>query len=168
MRIPCRKCNAEMQYPFRICRKCGWKPEGKFLEKAEVFARNYEREHGIEPKRTEKNPKGYGPGLVKPPPGKDAAEMERVLDPEVIACPQCGETIRISSPKRPIKVSCKECGAKIRVLDPNASEKTKKKSSTHIPENIECPKCGETISISRFKRNKASCPECGVKIRIMD
>ena len=42
MRIPCRMCNVEMQYPYRICKSCGWEPEGKYLEKAKKFARRYE------------------------------------------------------------------------------------------------------------------------------
>jgi len=128
MKVPCKKCNAEMQYPYRKCKKCGWKPEGKFLEKAEAFARNYEKVHGIEPKKTERKAKGSTPSLLRPPPGKDVSSKERkgpkrskkkrsAYEPETFMCPKCGEVISIMSPERPLRLTCENCRAKIKVVD---------------------------------------------------
>jgi hypothetical protein len=117
MKIPCVKCNARMEYPFRVCKKCGWKPEGKYLEKAEGFARLYERKHGIEPRKTERESDGSRPGLVKRPPKRSLSEIERDLDPEIINCPKCGEEIRIPSSKRPLRLTCKKCRAKMKIIE---------------------------------------------------
>jgi len=74
-----------MEYPFLVSKNCGWKPEGKLREKAKEFAMYYEHKHGVDPKKTERDPKGSGPGLVKPPPSKDLKRMEILFDPGEIA-----------------------------------------------------------------------------------
>ena len=117
MKIPCRKCKAEMKYPFRTCNKCGWKPEGPFRKKADAFARRYEKKHGIEPKTTEKKSKGSRPGVLRPPPGKDIHDDDGDDVPEMIACPKCGEDVLIPSSDRPIRLRCGNCRAKMKIID---------------------------------------------------
>lgn len=169
MKVPCRKCDVEMKYPFRTCKNCGWKPKGKLLKKAKDFARYYEYKHGIDPKEAERGPKGSGPGLVKPPPPKDIARLERIFYPEMIDCPKCGEGIRIHSSRGPVKVRCKECGAKVKVMDPEDPNKVMKKSSAYAPENVECPKCREENSLKSPERPiRLNCKKCGVKIKVVD
>ena len=117
MKVPCRKCHNEMQYPYRTCKNCGWSPEGKFLEKAEAFARHYEKKYGMDPMDGKRDPNRSGPGVLKPPPGRIKKRQERIFDPDMIDCPKCGERIRIPSSERPIKLSCKKCRAKIKIID---------------------------------------------------
>jgi hypothetical protein len=55
MKVPCKKCNREMEYPFMQCTRCGWKPEGELAEKAKAFARKYAIENKITAKGVQKS-----------------------------------------------------------------------------------------------------------------
>ena len=156
-----------MRYPYRICERCGWEPEGKYLDKAKDFARLYEYKHGID-KNGKKGPSGNGPRLVKPPPDKDIERIERILDPNKMNCPVCGGGIDIHSSRRPLKVSCRNCGAKVRIQEYNDQQKKMVEISDPEHERIICPKCGiEIISKDPNRPLGLVCNNCRSKIRIM-
>ncbi|OYT45548.1 hypothetical protein B6U90_03005 [Thermoplasmatales archaeon ex4484_6] len=54
MKVKCKECKAEMEYPFKKCQECGWVPKGKYADLAKKFAKKYEEEHHIKPKKKAK------------------------------------------------------------------------------------------------------------------
>jgi len=111
-KVPCKACKKEMEYPFTLCKRCGWRPEGEFLEKASIFAKRYEQEQGIGPKEAKTIREGPIPTIAPPPPGTGTIHSQ-----DTLSCPKCGGKVRIPSKERPVKFSCKNCGARIKIMD---------------------------------------------------
>jgi DNA-directed RNA polymerase subunit M/transcription elongation factor TFIIS len=106
---------------------------------------------------------------LKPPPGRDIGRTKQSVDPEIIDCPKCGEEIRIKSSKRPVKVTCSGCGSKVKVLGMDEQFNSKKMKLTSGPDEINCPKCGQAISINSPDRPiRLTCRKCRAKIKILD
>src|SRR5512139_995192 len=97
--VPCKECGKHMQYPFQKCKYCGWRPEGKLAEKAKAFAKKYEMEHGIEPKKAMKEEKKV-PGKVKPVPSREK-EIEKAPKKKLTMDEEEEEEVPVKPKKKP-------------------------------------------------------------------
>ena len=100
MRVNCRDCFDEMDFPYMKCEKCGWEPKGKYKQMAEKFARRYIKKNGNDPELVEKLERATD-GI---PAGEEwRAEKESGREMKV-KCYRCGKEIIFPF------LECTECG----------------------------------------------------------
>ena len=191
MVIKCPKCDNEVFRPYTYCSACGWTATEKEIAKMKDLAakqdsdnsEDLEKKRRLMTKEYLKREKDKGRPV---PPKKTSRSDDYEIDDddfkeifgdveeeeeevkkeekpkEGIKFPcKCGNMIKVTSPKRPIRISCPKCGASGTLKkDPPNAKKFKIGQEEDAPKKKEgvCPKCGADGKGAKF------CPECGEKM----
>jgi hypothetical protein len=111
MKVRCRECGGEMEYPFEKCGKCGWIPRGKHREMAKKFARKYV-EKGEPNHRHHRSNRPKKAIIITEPqnwrltkePGEDPKvkcyKCRKLMDYPYLECTECGWIARKEMRKR--------------------------------------------------------------------
>lgn len=83
MKVRCRKCKRDMEFPYYVCESCGWETRGKYREISDSFAEKYIRINGNRPElRTKLD-------LARKGVTEDDLEWDSEGDEPIVKCPLC-------------------------------------------------------------------------------